>query len=131
MLERTIDALSSSISVDRIVVVAPAEAFGHAALASADEVRPSGERMRDSLSAGSAGFPPDRPLLIAASDLPVLSAAAVDDFAEVLRGLHALPVPWVEPVDVSNAVLFLASDEARYVTGSEIKVDAGWAVKFP
>ena len=32
----------------------------------------------------------------------------------------------MEPRDVSNAVLFLASDEARYVTGTELKVDAGF-----
>jgi SDR family mycofactocin-dependent oxidoreductase len=38
---------------------------------------------------------------------------------------NALPVPWVEPVDVSNAVLFLASDEARYITGVTLPVDAG------
>jgi (+)-trans-carveol dehydrogenase len=54
---------------------------------------------------------------------------------EMLTGLLAkmnvLPVPWVEPIDISNAVLFLASDEARYITGTEFKVDAGWTVKVP
>jgi (+)-trans-carveol dehydrogenase len=35
----------------------------------------------------------------------------------------------VEPADVSNAVLFLASDEARYVTGTELKVDAGYTTR--
>jgi SDR family mycofactocin-dependent oxidoreductase len=43
--------------------------------------------------------------------------------------LNTLPVPWVEPVDISNAVLFLASDEARYVTGVTFPVDAGAYVK--
>ena len=43
--------------------------------------------------------------------------------------LNTLPVPWVEPVDISNAVLFLASDEARYVTGVAFPVDAGAFVK--
>jgi SDR family mycofactocin-dependent oxidoreductase len=38
---------------------------------------------------------------------------------------NALPTQWVEPDDVSNAVLYLASDESRYVTGTELKVDAG------
>jgi len=39
----------------------------------------------------------------------------------------ALPQPWVEPVDVSNAVLFLASDEARFITGVTLPVDGGSA----
>ncbi len=43
--------------------------------------------------------------------------------------LNALALPWVEPVDISNAVLFLASDEARYITGVTLPVDAGWLVK--
>ncbi|MFF5991703.1 mycofactocin-coupled SDR family oxidoreductase [Prauserella flavalba] len=43
--------------------------------------------------------------------------------------LNALPVPWVEPLDVSNAVLFLASDEARYITGATLPVDAGANIK--
>ena len=43
--------------------------------------------------------------------------------------LNTLPVPWIEPVDISNAVLFLASDEARYVTGATFPVDAGAYVK--
>lgn len=43
--------------------------------------------------------------------------------------LNVLPIPWVEPVDISNAVLFLASDEGRYITGVTLPVDAGAAVK--
>ncbi|MGY1743481.1 MULTISPECIES: mycofactocin-coupled SDR family oxidoreductase [unclassified Blastococcus] len=43
--------------------------------------------------------------------------------------LNTLPVPWLEPVDISNAVLWLASDEARYVTGVTLPVDAGAYVK--
>jgi NAD(P)-dependent dehydrogenase (short-subunit alcohol dehydrogenase family) len=39
--------------------------------------------------------------------------------------LQLLPVPWVEPIDISNAVLFLASDEARFITGTALVVDAG------
>ena len=38
-------------------------------------------------------------------------------------------MPWVEPVDISNAVLFLASDEARYITGVTLPVDAGAMLK--
>ncbi len=43
---------------------------------------------------------------------------------------QAMPVPWVEPVDISNAVLFLASDEARYITGMQLRVDAGGYLKW-
>jgi SDR family mycofactocin-dependent oxidoreductase len=43
---------------------------------------------------------------------------------------QAMPVPYVEPVDISNAVLFLASDEARYVTGVQLRVDAGGYLKW-
>ncbi len=43
--------------------------------------------------------------------------------------LNTLPVPWIESVDISNAVLFLSSDEARYVTGVVFPVDAGAFVK--
>ncbi|MGD9986557.1 mycofactocin-coupled SDR family oxidoreductase [Pseudonocardia sp.] len=39
--------------------------------------------------------------------------------------LNAMDVPWVEPIDIANAVLFLASDEARYITGVTLPVDAG------
>jgi SDR family mycofactocin-dependent oxidoreductase len=44
---------------------------------------------------------------------------------ERFQAINALPVPWVEPVDISNAVLWLASDESRYVTGVALPVDAG------
>jgi (+)-trans-carveol dehydrogenase/(-)-trans-carveol dehydrogenase len=38
-------------------------------------------------------------------------------------------LPWVEPVDIANAALFLASDEARYITGVAFPVDAGMSIK--
>jgi NAD(P)-dependent dehydrogenase (short-subunit alcohol dehydrogenase family) len=38
---------------------------------------------------------------------------------------NSMPVPVIEPVDVSHAAVYLLSDEARYVTGTELKVDAG------
>jgi SDR family mycofactocin-dependent oxidoreductase len=59
------------------------------------------------------------------------NAAATDaEVARVMAGMHILDVPWVEPVDISHAVLWLASDEARYVTGSTIPVDAGALAPF-
>jgi (+)-trans-carveol dehydrogenase len=49
--------------------------------------------------------------------------------AAIFQSLNALPIPWVEPRDISNAVLFLASDEARYITGVALPVDAGSIIK--
>lgn len=43
--------------------------------------------------------------------------------------LSNLPVPWVECDDISNAMIFLLSDEARYVTGVTLPVDAGSTIK--
>ncbi|MGY1670578.1 mycofactocin-coupled SDR family oxidoreductase [Geodermatophilus sp. SYSU D00710] len=50
------------------------------------------------------------------------------DVEPVFASLNVLPVPWIEPQDTSNAVLWLASDEARYVTGIVLPVDAGTAL---
>lgn len=47
------------------------------------------------------------------------------EFAEAATTMNMLPIPWVEPVDVANATLFLASDEARYITAVALPVDAG------
>ncbi|MGY1749037.1 MULTISPECIES: mycofactocin-coupled SDR family oxidoreductase [unclassified Modestobacter] len=52
-----------------------------------------------------------------------------DEAAESFRTMNALPVEWVEPVDISNAILFLVSDEGRYVTGVQLPVDAGAVIK--
>jgi SDR family mycofactocin-dependent oxidoreductase len=42
-----------------------------------------------------------------------------------MMSLNSLPVPWVECDDITNAVLFLSSDEGRYITGATLPVDAG------
>jgi (+)-trans-carveol dehydrogenase len=52
-----------------------------------------------------------------------------DVLGERFQTLNALPIRWVEPRDISNAVLFLASDEARYITGITLPVDAGSLLK--
>src|SRR4051812_42702449 len=46
---------------------------------------------------------------------PDLPNPTKDDFAAVSQAMHMLPVPWVEPLDISNAIVFLASDEGRYL----------------
>jgi (+)-trans-carveol dehydrogenase len=53
-----------------------------------------------------------------------------DEMAEAFVGLNILPIPWVEAIDISNAVLWLASDEARYVTGVALPIDAGFCEKI-
>lgn len=63
-----------------------------------------------------------------APDLPE-DGRTKDVIGERFGAMNALPIPWVEPVDISNAVLWLASDESRYVTGLQLKVDAGQTLK--
>jgi (+)-trans-carveol dehydrogenase len=60
---------------------------------------------------------------------PDLERPTLDDVRDAMQSMHALPVPWLEPVDVSNAVLWLSSEEARYVTGVVLPIDAGWINK--
>lgn len=48
-----------------------------------------------------------------------------EEFAEAARTMNMLAIPWVEPVDIANAALFLASEEARYITAVTLPVDAG------
>lgn len=47
------------------------------------------------------------------------------DFEETARTLNRMPVPYIEPEDVTNTILYLVSDEGRYVTGSQQLLDAG------
>jgi SDR family mycofactocin-dependent oxidoreductase len=44
---------------------------------------------------------------------------------------QAMPIPYVEPEDIANLGVYLASDESRYVTGQQIRVDGGAMIKFP
>ena len=53
-----------------------------------------------------------------------------EDAEKAFPAMQAMKIPYVEPVDISNAVLFLASDEARYVTGIQMRVDAGSYLKW-
>ncbi|MEU3472606.1 SDR family mycofactocin-dependent oxidoreductase [Rhodococcus sp. 05-340-1] len=49
--------------------------------------------------------------------------------APIFQSTNTLPVPWIEAIDISNAIAFLVSDDARYITGATLPVDAGYTVK--
>jgi len=61
---------------------------------------------------------------------PDLEQPTRDEAELAFHSQQAMPLPYVEPVDISNAVVYLASDEARYVTGMQLRVDAGSYLKF-
>jgi (+)-trans-carveol dehydrogenase/(-)-trans-carveol dehydrogenase len=60
---------------------------------------------------------------------PDLAHPTLDDVVDAMRSTQLLPIPWVESIDVSNALVFLASDESRYLTGVELPVDGGAAIR--
>jgi SDR family mycofactocin-dependent oxidoreductase len=61
---------------------------------------------------------------------PDLEHPTKADAEPVFYVQQAMKVPWIEPEDISNMVLFLASDEARYITGTQQRVDAGGYLKW-
>jgi SDR family mycofactocin-dependent oxidoreductase len=62
---------------------------------------------------------------------PDLAEPTREDVIPAFTYFQAMPVPFVDPLDVSNAVLYFASDESRYVTGQQLRVDAGSLLKWP
>jgi len=60
---------------------------------------------------------------------PDLEHPTEADVAKAAARINAMPVPWIEAEDVANAVLWLCSDEARFVTGVALPVDAGFCIK--
>jgi NAD(P)-dependent dehydrogenase (short-subunit alcohol dehydrogenase family) len=61
---------------------------------------------------------------------PDLENPTPDDVAVPMAMLHVQPVPWLEPDEVTAAVVFLCSEGARHITGSVIDVDAGASARF-
>jgi SDR family mycofactocin-dependent oxidoreductase len=61
---------------------------------------------------------------------PDLDRPTREDVAPAMAGLHVQPVPWIEPEEITAAVVYLAGDAARHVTGSVIDVDAGASARF-
>jgi SDR family mycofactocin-dependent oxidoreductase len=65
-------------------------------------------------------------------DLTQAGKQATREEAEPLFTIfQAMPIPYIEPEDMANLGVFLASDESRYVTGQQIRVDAGSLLKWP
>jgi (+)-trans-carveol dehydrogenase len=60
---------------------------------------------------------------------PDLENPGREDVKAGFQTMNLLPIPWVDPVDVSNAIVWLACDAARYITGITLPVDAGNALK--
>jgi SDR family mycofactocin-dependent oxidoreductase len=62
---------------------------------------------------------------------PDLENPKREDVMGSLPLMQAMPIPYIDPLDVSNLMAFLASDESRYITGMNIRIDAGAMLKTP
>ena len=60
---------------------------------------------------------------------PDLDDPQLDDVIGSFADVHVLNTPWLEPEDISNLVLFLVSDEGRFITGAQYVADAGMLIK--
>jgi (+)-trans-carveol dehydrogenase len=57
--------------------------------------------------------------------MPGVDSPTAEQFEVIAQSLNILPTPWIESIDISNALLFLVSDEGRFITGTALPVDAG------
>jgi SDR family mycofactocin-dependent oxidoreductase len=65
-------------------------------------------------------------------DLTAEGKKATREDAEPLFTIfQAMPIPYIEPEDMANLGVFLASDDSRYITGQQIRVDGGSLLKWP
>ncbi len=60
--------------------------------------------------------------------LAELEGKSTEEIAELSAG-NLQPVPWIQPEDVAEAVVFVVSDRARFMTGSQLVLDAGLLTK--
>ncbi|MEU4314967.1 mycofactocin-coupled SDR family oxidoreductase [Nocardia sp. NPDC024068] len=90
----------------------------------AQELAPHGIRV-NSVHPTNVDTPMIQNDMVRRSFRPDLENPTREEFAEAAKTMNMLPIPWVEPVDIANAALFLASDEARYITAVTLPVDAG------
>ncbi len=105
LVERTLSALRSSWRIGRIVAVVPEPERTSPALAQADETRVAGATMTLSLRSGLRDLAPDALVLVAASDLPILSRDAIDEFLDLAT---------VSDADVVYACVERGVHEARF-----------------
>ncbi|MFC9788247.1 mycofactocin-coupled SDR family oxidoreductase [Rhodococcus sp. NPDC127528] len=60
---------------------------------------------------------------------PDLAAPTADDVAPVFESLHAQPVPWLDPYEITRAVLFFAAEASAHISGTVLPIDAGNAAR--
>lgn len=94
----------------------------------ANELGPRGIRV-NTVHPGAVATPMIRNEVTYKRLCPDIANPTEADAIKVLTKRNLLPVPWVDPEDVANAAVFLASDDARYITGSQLVVDAGLTQK--
>jgi SDR family mycofactocin-dependent oxidoreductase len=60
---------------------------------------------------------------------PDLENPTREEAIQAFPNMHAMPIPFIDPIDISNLVAFLSCDDSRYITGLNIRVDAGAMLK--